>query len=291
MKPLEGKKDKLEREIEETSKLENHLEKEYDECTKKYIELSKELENLEEENNSILNNFLDFRENERELENKIKIHKRKMYELENSIDIKKKELIEKGIIDENDKELYSNNSNNVTDTSTELGKIQYALNEKAQTLFDIDAEVRSIQSKEQEIRQQNLTYVEEIERLRKQLSDLDNIRNQRLSLLERSHKPTYTAYQWLEKNRLMFKKHVFSPVLIEINPKNRECAAAVEAFTGSALTVIFFFFFFFFKNYIIILYIYFIHLNRYFDYYMLYFKYILLCCVVLIDVLFMYLYI
>jgi len=54
MKPLEGKKDKLEREIEETSKLENHLEKEYDECTKKYIELSKELENLEEENNSIL---------------------------------------------------------------------------------------------------------------------------------------------------------------------------------------------------------------------------------------------
>ncbi|ORX59081.1 P-loop containing nucleoside triphosphate hydrolase protein [Piromyces finnis] len=233
--PLQEKKKEQEKKIERATQIENHLEKEYEECVKKYTELSKEIENLEEENNSIINNFLDFRENERELENKIKMHKRKMYELENSIEIKKKELIEKGIIDENGEELYNNNSSD-NDTSTELGKIQWELGEKAQKLFEIDAEVRSIQNKEQDIRQQNFVYIEEIDRLRKQLSDLDNIRNQRLNLLERSHKPTFIAYQWLEKNRLMFKMHVYAPVLIEINPKNRECAAAVEAFTGSSLT-------------------------------------------------------
>jgi len=233
MTPLKKKKNDQEKKIEQATELEKQLEKEYNICTKKYTELSKELETLEDENNSILINFLDFRENEKELEKNIKMCKRKIYELENNIKAKKFILIEKGIINQEGQELY--NKSDVNDKSTELGRIQYELNEKTQKLFDIDDEVRSIQSKEQEIRQQNLVYNEEIERLRRQLSDLDNIKNQRLNLLQRFSKPAYDANQWLEKNRLLFKKHVYSPVVIEINPKNRESAAAIEAFTGSSL--------------------------------------------------------
>jgi len=232
--PLKKTKKDQEKKIEQAAELEKVLEKEYDECTKKYTGLSKELENLEEENNSILTNFLDFRENEKELEKKIKMHKRKIYELENSIEVKKRDLIEKGIIDENGQELYNKGDQN--DKTTELGRIQFELNEKAQTLFDIDSEVRSIQSREQEIRQQNIVYNEEIERIRKQLSDLDNIRNQRLNLLQQFHNPTYNAYQWLERNKDMFKMKVFAPIVIEINPKNKESAAAIEAFVGNSLT-------------------------------------------------------
>jgi len=233
--PLRKTKLDQEKKIDQATKLEIALQKEYEECTKKYMDLSKELENLEDENNSILTNFLDFRENEKELEKKIKMHKRRIYELENSIESKKRDLIEKGIIDENGEELTSKGNQN--DKSTELGRIQFELEEKAQTLFDIDSEVRSIQSREQEIRQQNIVYNEEIDRIRRQLSDLDNIRNQRLNLLQRFHNPTFNAYQWLEKNRNMFNMKVFAPVVIEINPKNKECAAAIEAFTGSSLTV------------------------------------------------------
>jgi len=232
--PLNKKKKEQEKKIQQATEIEKRLEKEYKEYTTKYTELSKELESLEDENNSILINFLDFRENEKELEKNIKMCKRKIYELENNISSKKSILIEKGLIDQNGQELYNNaNSNN---KNTELGKIQSKLDEKTQQLFGIDDEVRSIQNREQEIRNQNLIYNDEIDRIRKQLSDLDDIRNQRLNLLKRFHRPTYEANLWLEKNKLMFKKKVFSPVLIEINPKNKECAAAIEAFTGSSLT-------------------------------------------------------
>ncbi|ORX81645.1 P-loop containing nucleoside triphosphate hydrolase protein [Anaeromyces robustus] len=233
--PLRQKREEQEKKIKESSELEKNLENEYNKYTTEYNELSKELENLEDENNSILNNFLDFRENERELEKKIKRYKRKMYELENSINIKKEELIEKGIIDQDGQELV--NKRGLNDRSTEVGRIQYELEEKGRKLVDIDSEVRSIQDQEQEIRQQNLYYNEEIEKIRKQLSDLDDIKNQRLNLLQRFSKPAYIANQWLEKNRTMFKKHVFSPIVLEINPKSKESAAAIEAFSGNSLTV------------------------------------------------------
>jgi len=232
--PLKKKKSTQEKKIEEATELEKQLEKEYNECSKKCIELSKELETLEDENNSILVNFLDFRENEKELEKNIKLCKRRIHELENNIKAKKTVLIEKGIIDQKGQELY--NKADVNNQDTELGRIQNELNEKTQKLLDIDVEVRSIQDREKEIRQQNFVFNEEIDRIRKQLSDLDNIKNQRLNLLQRFNRPTYEANQWLEKNRLLFQKHVYSPVVIEINPKNKESAAAVEAITGTSLT-------------------------------------------------------
>ena len=50
-----------------------------------------------------------------------------------------------------------------------------------------------------------------------ELGRMQNVRNQRLRLLQRIDRHTYDAVCWLEKNQDMFKKHVFEPILLNVS--------------------------------------------------------------------------
>ena len=46
---------------------------------------------------------------------------------------------------------------------------------------------------------------------------MQNVRNQRLHLLQRVDRHTYDAVLWLDENRHLFKEHVFEPILLSVS--------------------------------------------------------------------------
>ncbi|WFD26275.1 Structural maintenance of chromosomes protein 5 [Malassezia nana] len=57
---------------------------------------------------------------------------------------------------------------------------------------------------------------------------LNTVRYQRLQILARADHDAYEAVQWLQKNRGVFEKVVYDPVLVMVNIKNPEAARAIE---------------------------------------------------------------
>lgn len=236
MNKLKKKSNDKKKKISEAIEYEKLLDKEYKLYSSQYTKLSNELEELEHENTVLLENFLNNRENEKELKEKINTRKKKVNELENIIKNKKNILIDKGIIDKDGQELFNNEE--LLDKNSEIGQIQCKLNEETKKLVDINYEMGVLQNKRKELLEEEKNYDKIIEQFQNELYCLDNIKNQRLSLLKMYNIHAYKAYQWIEANRSLFKMHVFSPVAIEINTSSKEAAAAVEAFIGSSLYVI-----------------------------------------------------
>ena len=48
---------------------------------------------------------------------------------------------------------------------------------------------------------------------------MQNVRNQRLRLLQRFDRHTHDAVVWLENHRHLFNKHVFEPILLSVSPQ------------------------------------------------------------------------
>lgn len=57
---------------------------------------------------------------------------------------------------------------------------------------------------------------------------LNTVRYQRLQVLARADRDAYEAIQWLQKNRGVFEKMVYDPVLVMVNMKRPEAARAIE---------------------------------------------------------------
>ncbi|KAG0283272.1 Structural maintenance of chromosomes protein 5, partial [Dissophora globulifera] len=67
------------------------------------------------------------------------------------------------------------------------------------------------------------------------LEALDDIRNRCLEQLKSQDNDVYEAVMWLRANRQQFRKHVFEPVCLELNIKNRRIVNAVENILRSHL--------------------------------------------------------
>ena len=52
-----------------------------------------------------------------------------------------------------------------------------------------------------------------------ELGQMQNVRNQRLRLLQRFDRHTHDAVVWLENHRHLFNKHVFEPILLSVSPQ------------------------------------------------------------------------
>ena len=50
-----------------------------------------------------------------------------------------------------------------------------------------------------------------------ELGQMQNVRNQRLRLLQRFDRHTHDAVVWLENHRHLFNKHVFEPILLSVS--------------------------------------------------------------------------
>ena len=62
-----------------------------------------------------------------------------------------------------------------------------------------------------------------------ELGQMQNVRNQRLSLLQRIDRHTHDAVIWLERNRNMFKQHIFEPILLNVSHFNYDITSKTSA--------------------------------------------------------------
>ena len=65
-----------------------------------------------------------------------------------------------------------------------------------------------------------------------ELSRMENVRTQRLDILQRRDRDTFSAIQWLRDNQHLFRQPILEPVAISVNIKDRRYEAQVEAFLG-----------------------------------------------------------
>lgn len=66
----------------------------------------------------------------------------------------------------------------------------------------------------------------------RKIQSIANIEKQRLDKLRMSFEDTYKAYEWVRQNRDQFEGHIFDPVLVEINVKDKRNAKFVENVVG-----------------------------------------------------------
>ena len=61
---------------------------------------------------------------------------------------------------------------------------------------------------------------------------MENVRSQRLDMLQRRDRDTFSAIQWLRENQQLFRQPILEPVAVLVNIKDRRYEAQVEAFLG-----------------------------------------------------------
>ncbi|KAG0322108.1 Structural maintenance of chromosomes protein 5, partial [Linnemannia gamsii] len=69
----------------------------------------------------------------------------------------------------------------------------------------------------------------EIIQKRKTIDELEDTKNRKLQALKNVDNDVYEATMWLRENRGLFKHHVYDPVCLEINVKNKKYADAIES--------------------------------------------------------------
>ena len=65
-----------------------------------------------------------------------------------------------------------------------------------------------------------------------ELRRMENVRNQRLDMLQRRDKHTYDTILWLRENQHLFRQPILEPVAVTVNIKDPRYAPQVEAFLG-----------------------------------------------------------
>lgn len=61
------------------------------------------------------------------------------------------------------------------------------------------------------------------------MDELEDVKNRKLQALRNVDNDVYEAVVWLRQNRHLFKNHVFDPICLEINVKNKKFADAIES--------------------------------------------------------------
>ncbi|CAO1435643.1 unnamed protein product [Diamesa serratosioi] len=62
----------------------------------------------------------------------------------------------------------------------------------------------------------------------RRINNIANIKNQRVEKLKSKFEDTYKAYVWLQDNRDQFEGHIYDPIIIEVNIKNKNDAKYIE---------------------------------------------------------------
>jgi chromosome segregation ATPase len=98
-----------------------------------------------------------------------------------------------------------------------------------ETIRMLDAENEEAQDNLNE----HVTEVRDLDRelndQRRQLDELDNIKHNRLMILQKADNDTFRAVEWLRKNSGVFKEKVYEPVMLELSIKDQRWASAVES--------------------------------------------------------------
>ncbi|WFD43035.1 Structural maintenance of chromosomes protein 5 [Malassezia psittaci] len=139
----------------------------------------------------------------------------------------------------------SNRQNLITELKSKISELEKQTEQAPppSTTSQLDGELRSLKSalrtitedmRENEIQRTDLASEERRLLSRRQqaeqkLTQLDNVRHQRIQILAQADQDTYKAIQWLASHRELFQKEIYDPVLVLLDVKQPDAARAIES--------------------------------------------------------------
>ena len=100
----------------------------------------------------------------------------------------------------------------------EVAKLASLLNRTVNRKLELEEEVRLLNS--------------QLQNIRGQIQRVQNIKDQRMGLLQNVHRHAYQAAQWIDQNRHLFEGQVFLPMIVELEVINPHYAKYVENIIG-----------------------------------------------------------
>nr|WJN25110.1 structural maintenance of chromosome protein [Pseudozyma flocculosa] len=111
----------------------------------------------------------------------------------------------------------------------DTAEIEAEMRSKRDKLGDCHTRRGDIQRQIQDVNVESQTIDRGLNAYRQQLSQLDDVPQQRLEKIRQADEGVYKAVTWLRQNQHRFRKPVHEPVLLEISLKDQRYAAAVES--------------------------------------------------------------
>jgi structural maintenance of chromosomes protein 5 len=126
-------------------------------------------------------------------------------------------MLKRGLIDEN----------GARRTGPELQSINEELESYQEELDEIKLKVRRHRSEVDELSNDSMSLRRQRESIARQMTGLNDVRNQRMAFLEKNDSHLFQATTWLQQNRDKFRQQVFDPVMLELNMKDPRYAKAI----------------------------------------------------------------
>uniref|UniRef100_A0A7N8X307 Structural maintenance of chromosomes protein 5 n=1 Tax=Mastacembelus armatus TaxID=205130 RepID=A0A7N8X307_9TELE len=143
------------------------------------------------------------------------------------IDDIKQTLRLKQMEEEDHQKRISNTRRTIEDLKAELAKVGDQP-DVTPRINVVNIELRRIQEERAKIEGDKGDLRREKDNLFRKLNDMNNMMNAKEEKLRGRHRDTYTALQWLRKNRHLFEGNVHEPMMLVINVKDHRFAKYVE---------------------------------------------------------------
>ncbi|NWU85472.1 SMC5 protein, partial [Onychorhynchus coronatus] len=195
---------------------------------------AKKIEEAEEKLNSLDMKTRDNTANIREISQKIKqkqdaleMKEKKIDEIKQGLRMKKDEEMDRQKRIHNTQEIIEAWKNELN-TMAVCENLQPQIDAVNNELKKLQEERTNIDSDVSDLRAEKSNQEREHKRIVDHLGQLDNIMKMKEENLKGRFRDTYSALMWLRKNKEKFKKKVYEPMMLEINPRDSRHAKYVE---------------------------------------------------------------
>ena len=119
---------------------------------------------------------------------------------------------------------------NELDNLQSMEEVQPRIRDLNDRLRDVDQEIRRIQEQQSSLRSERQPHEEAIRRASDELTQMNDVRNQRLTSLRMLNRDAHSAVVWLKDNGDKFAMPILEPVMLSVNIVDRQYVNQVEAF-------------------------------------------------------------
>ncbi|CAG8569881.1 44430_t:CDS:10 [Gigaspora margarita] len=205
--PASARKCELEDLVSRSAKEKKRCTELYSTKKRKMEEIATKLEQSEATSENIRKDLADLKRKERARKNRIAQLRNEITELE--------ERTSSPPLASDDSDI----RRKMDDVVRRLRESQPQLNDNKYNQDEINLAVRNVEREMQMIKQQ--------------LKELDDVKRRRLETIRRVDYDTFRAYEWLQQNKDKLSGRVFGPVCMEINIKDMQFADAIENALGN----------------------------------------------------------
>ena len=113
-------------------------------------------------------------------------------------------------------------------------KIDEKISELMQKRSKYEENLQRQETSLNELEYQQQGFLREKDKLERNQAELQNLKNRKLTTLQRENPDAYEGVQWLKENKHMFKAPVHDPIMLSLDVKDKSLARYVETHIGKA---------------------------------------------------------